>query len=155
MRPLYHWRTSRPHAYTRSALNCLDDDDALFSAGPGHGAPPQNVRLGDDHFLLDHIGDGFHLLVFTTGALPADVQRVVQSQRDRGVPLRVLAIGAAQPVAGADAHLADGDGRVRLRYAVPADGAAYLLRPDQHVCARWLALDADRLQTALATALPA
>ena len=35
------------------------------------------------------------------------------------------------------------------------DGAAYLLRPDQHVCARWLALDADRLQTALATALPA
>jgi 3-(3-hydroxy-phenyl)propionate hydroxylase len=38
---------------------------------------------------------------------------------------------------------------------VPAHGAAYLLRPDQHVCARWLALDAERLQTALATALPA
>ena len=39
VRPLYHWRTSRPHAYTRSALNCVGDDDALFSAGPGHGAP--------------------------------------------------------------------------------------------------------------------
>ena len=113
------------------------------------------MRLGDDDFLLDHIGAGFHLLVFTTTALPAGVQQVVQAARQRGVPLRVLAIGATQPVAGADAHLPDATGQVRLRYAVPADGAAYLLRPDQHVCARWLALDAERLQTALATALPA
>jgi 3-(3-hydroxy-phenyl)propionate hydroxylase len=153
VRPLYHWRTSRPHAYAGSALNGRDDDDALFSAGPGHGAPPQNVRLGADDFLLDHLGAGFHLLVF--GADIAEpVQQVVQAARARGVPLRLLAIGAAQPVAGADAQLPDTQGRVRLRYGVPADGAAYLLRPDQHVCARWLALDANRLQAALATALP-
>lgn len=154
VRPLYHWRTSRPHAYALSALNCRDDDDALFAAGPGHGAPPQNVRLGDDDFLLDHIGAGFHLLVFTSDALPAAVQQVVRAARARGLPLRVLAIGAAQPVAGADAHLPDAGHRVRQRYAVPAAGAAYLLRPDQHVCARWLALDAARLQAALDTALP-
>ena len=85
----------------------------------------------------------------------ADVQQVVQAARGRGLPLRVLAIGAAQPVAGADAHLAVADGRVRLRYGVGGDGAAYLLRPDQHVCARWLQLGADRLQAALAAALPA
>jgi 3-(3-hydroxy-phenyl)propionate hydroxylase len=29
-----------------------------------------------------------------------------------------------------------------------------LLRPDQHICARWLTLDAARLQAALAKALP-
>ena len=155
VRPLYHWRTSRPHAYARSALNCPDDDDALFSAGPSHGAPPQNVRLGADDFLLDHIGAGFHLLAFTNAALPADVQQVVQGARGRGMPLRVLAVGAAQPVAGADTHLADAEGRVRQRYGVGSDGAAYLLRPDQHVCARWLQLGADRMQAALATALPA
>jgi hypothetical protein len=117
VRPLYHWRTSRPHAYTRSALNCAHDDDARFTAGPGHGAPPQNVRLGAEDFLLDHIGAGFHLLVFTSTALPAGVQQVVQAARQRGVPLQVLAIGTAQPVAGADAHLPDADGRVRQRYA--------------------------------------
>ncbi|MDH4391609.1 MAG: FAD-dependent monooxygenase [Aquabacterium sp.] len=153
VRPLYHWRTARPHAYTGSALNCRDDDDALFAGGPGHGAPPQNVRLADGDFLLDHIGAGFHLLAFTHAALPAGVQQVVQAACAGGLPLRVLAIGAAQPVAGADAHLGDGDGRVRQRYGMPATGGACLLRPDQHVCARWLALDAARLQAALATAL--
>ncbi len=157
VRPLYHWRTSRPHAYVQSALNCPDDDDALFSAGPGHGAPPQNVRLGDDDFLLDHVGAGFHLLVFSDAAMPAPLQQVVQAARARGLPLRVLAVGAARPVAGADQHLPDAQGRVRLRYGVPAETAglaACLLRPDQHVCARWLALDARRLQSALAAALP-
>ena len=164
VRPLYHWRTSRPHAYTRSMLNSAGDDNALFSAGPAHGAPPQNVRLGADDFLLDHLGGaaggasggGFDLLIFTDApALPRPLQQVVAASRARGVPLRVTVIGAALPVAGADQTLADADGRVRQRYGVMASGAAYLLRPDQHVCARWLTLDATRLQAALHTALPA
>ena len=44
--------------------------------------------------------------------------------------------------------------RTRRRYGVQASGAGYLLRPDQHVCARWLTLDATRLQAALDTVLP-
>jgi 3-(3-hydroxy-phenyl)propionate hydroxylase len=78
----------------------------------------------------------------------------VAKARARGVPLRILAIGASQPVQGADVTLADADGHFRQRYGVPASGAAYLLRPDQHVCARWLTLDAARLQAALDAALP-
>ena len=58
------------------------------------------------------------------------------------------------PVAGADQTLADADGHFRQRYGVRADGGAYLLRPDQHVCGRWVTLDAVRLQAALDTALP-
>ena len=77
------------------------------------------------------------------------------------------------------ATLTDAEGRVRLRYGVPvastaeAVGAnetngtvgansvadsdtpacpAYLLRPDQHVCARWLHLTPARLNAALHTA---
>jgi len=155
VRPLYHWRTSRPHAYTHSVLNSPGDDDALFTAGPAHGAPPCNVRLGADDFLLDHLGGGFDLLYFTDApAVPAPLQQVVDATRARGVPLRVVAVGATGAVAGADRSLADADGRCRQRYGVPAGGAAYLLRPDQHVCARWLTLDATRLQAALDTALP-
>ncbi len=153
--PLYHWRTSRPHEYTHSALNSPGDDNALFKAGPGRGAPPQNVRLGPDDYLLDHLGHAFHLLCFTdAAALPEALRAEVDAARSRGLPLRVLAIGAAQPVAGADATLADASGRLRERYGVAARGAAYLLRPDQHVCARWMALDAERLRAALDHAIP-
>ena len=155
VRPLYHWRTSRPHAYTHSVLNSCDDDNHLFTAGPGHGAPPQNIRLADNDFLLDHLGGGFDLLYFTQAqAVPAQLMQVVGKARARGVPLRILAVGASQPVQGADDTLADADGHFRQRYGVPASGAAYLLRPDQHVCARWLTLDAARLQAALDAALP-
>lgn len=155
VRPLYHWRTSRPHEYTHSALNSRGDDNALFTAGPAHGAPPQNVRLGADDFLLDHLGGGFDLLYFTEAdAIPGPLRAVVDECRARGVPLRVTAVGADGAVAGADQVLADADGRCRRRYGVPASGGAYLLRPDQHVCARWLTLDATRLRAALQTALP-
>jgi len=152
--PLYHWRTSRPHEYTQSPLNSPGDDNLLFKAGPGHGAPPQNIRLGPDDYLLDHLGGGFDLLYFTeAAAMPEALQQVVAETRSKGVPLRVVAVGAAAPVAGADLTLADADGHFRQRYGVRAGGAAYLLRPDQHVCARWMSLDASRLQSALRTAL--
>jgi 3-(3-hydroxy-phenyl)propionate hydroxylase len=159
VRPLYHWRTSRPHEYSHSMLNSLGDDNGLFKAGPAHGAPPQNVRLGANDFLLDHLGGGFDLLYFTdAAALPDALQQVIDNARAKGMPLKVIAVGAAQPVAGADQTLTDADGHLRELYGVTvneeANGAAYLLRPDQHICARWLTLDATRLQAALATALP-
>ena len=150
--PLYHWRTSRPHEYSASPINARDDDNAAFGAGPGHGAPPRNVQLGDDDFLLDHLDHRFTLLVATDAALPAGVAAVVHEQRASGLPLQIIAVGARQPVAGADQTLPDTDGRLHQRHGL-SDGGAYLLRPDQHVCARWTRLDAGRLRAALQTAI--
>jgi 3-(3-hydroxy-phenyl)propionate hydroxylase len=155
VRPLYHWRTSRPHEYTHSTLNEPGDDDARFRAGPAHGAPPKDVRLAGDNHLLDHLGAGFTLMIATAAnALPAPLQDCVMTLRARGAPLKVLAVGHPGEVAGADESLPDADGRLRSIYGMSAAGAAYLLRPDQHVCARWLTLDATRLQAAFNTALP-
>ena len=159
VRPLYHWRTSRPHEYTHSVLNSTDDDNVLFKAGPANGAPPQNVRLGvnggEGEFLLDHLGGGFDLLYFTDApALPEALHKAIQTAHEKGIPLKVIAVGAACAVTGADKTLPDTEGHLRQRYGVPANGAAYLLRPDQHICARWLTLDATRLLAALHTALP-
>lgn len=184
--PLYHWRTSRPHEYSRSPVNATDDDTQLFQAGPGHGAPPQNVQLGPDDHLLDHIDHCFTLLAFADSSevagLPDGLLDAVNTWRKRGLPLRVVAVSGAapvSPVAGADITLTDAEGRVRLRYGVPVAGTAeavganetngtvgansvadsdtpacpaYLLRPDQHVCARWLHLTPARLNAALHTA---
>ncbi|MBE7939893.1 MULTISPECIES: FAD-dependent monooxygenase [Ramlibacter] len=155
VRPLYHWRTSRPHEYSGSALNSPGDDNALFRCGPAHGAPPQDVRLGPDDHLLDHLGPGFTLLYAAAGeALPAALRDALATQRARGVPLKVIAVGQPGPVAGADACVADAQGRLRERYGMATPGAAYLLRPDQHVCARWVTLDAQRLAAAFVAALP-
>ena len=155
VRPLYHWRTSRPHAYTHSMLNSLGDDNSLFKAGPAHGEPPQNVRLGANDFLLDHLGGGFDLLYFTDAPeIPKTLQDLIATTRAQGVPVHVIAVGSTGAVAGADKTLPDADGHLRERYGVPANGGAYLLRPDQHICARWLTLDATRLQAAFHTALP-
>jgi 3-(3-hydroxy-phenyl)propionate hydroxylase len=113
------------------------------------------VRLGANDFLLDHLGGGFDLLYFTDEAcIPEALQNVIQATRNRGVPVNVIAVGSVQAVIGADTTLADTQGHLRARYGVPANGGAYLLRPDQHICARWLTLDATRLQAALKTALP-
>ena len=156
--PLYHWRTSRPHEYGSSPLNSMGDDNLLFKAGPAHGAPPLNVRFAPDSYLLDHLGGGFDLLYFTSGkAIAAELQAVVAGIRARGIGVRLIAVSsqAAGAIEGADLVLDDTEGRCRARYGVMADGAAYLLRPDQHVCARWMALDANRLQAAFKAALPA
>ncbi len=154
VRPLYHWRTSRPHEYTHSMLNSMGDDNALFKAGPAHGAPPQNICLSADNYLLDHLGGGFDLLYFTEhDAVPQALCDVVQGVRQQGIPVRIVAVGSGQTVAGTDTTLSDADGHFRQRYGVVSSGGGYLLRPDQHVCARWLTLDAHRLQAAFDAAL--
>lgn len=163
VRPLYHWRTSRPHAYSHSSLNCSVDDNAQFQDGPAHGAPPLNVRLTDTQFLLDHLGGGFDLLWFgAADALPAELRDGVAQWHAQGFPLRLTCI---TPSGHSEAGLlerptnapwlqvlSDPQGQVHDRYGVTQPGAAYLLRPDQHICARWLHLDAQRLNAALVQA---
>ena len=74
--------------------------------------------------------------------------------REQKAPL-VRVLVAAQPTAEmaalADVVVADPGGRIAGRYAAPP-GAAYLARPDLHVCARWLAPGAAQVNQALATA---
>ncbi len=143
------------HSKNQPATNSDSRRRPKQFAGPAHGAPPQNVKLAEGDHLLDHLGGGFDLLYFTRSeAVPDDLQHCVAQARSRGVALRITAIGASAPVAGADQTLPDDQQRCRLRYGIQTDGAAYLLRPDQHICARWHQVDAARLQDALSTALP-
>jgi 3-(3-hydroxy-phenyl)propionate hydroxylase len=158
VRPLYHWRTSRPHAYLDSSLNAVADDNALFQSGPANGDSMANVLLGEGCYLMDQFPAGFLLMVFgTAGDLSPALLASVQKAKAGGVPLRLMLVGGAdggnKPPAGVDIRIADEAGRVARRYGVTQAGAAYLLRPDQHVCARWQTLDAGQLDAALTRAL--
>jgi 3-(3-hydroxy-phenyl)propionate hydroxylase len=149
VRPLYHWRTSRPHAYRNSSLNAQGDDDHLFTNGPACGEPPQNVRLGTDDYLLDHLDHGFALLYAVDAdahmnGLPLAILGEIDRARQQGIPIKVLPIGQTP--------IPDANGQLRKQYGLDTPGAAYLLRPDQHVCARWKNLGAERLRAALQTA---
>ena len=152
VRPLFHWRTSRAHDYRDSPLNSANDDNARMTAGPGVGAPAPNVKLGDNNYLYDHLGAAFHLLTFGDAPLDDAVRHALMTSRERGVPVKVIAFAPSEgDVTGADLTLPDPTGHAATKYGA-ANGTAYLVRPDHHVCARWQQLDATRLASALAQA---
>ena len=153
VRPLYHWRTSRAHAYADSPLNAARDDAAaddnlvMGETGIAVGEPLANVAMGEGVFLLDNLAQGatagFVLLVFGDAAqvLSADIPPLLDRLRASGSGATLQSVRHPDAIA---------------RYAGHHDQAAYLVRPDQHVCARWLWLDAStgaaRLQAALTRA---
>ena len=139
VRPLMHWRTSRPHEYLRSPLNSPEDDTRLFSAGPPPGAVMKSVRLAPDRYLLDAPMLRFTLLLFSDEtAIPDELARVAADWGQRGLGLHITTVPSSAA-----------DGQAWARFGVRDGGAAYLVRPDQHVSARWLRITAHRLDAAL------
>ncbi len=112
-------RLSRPCVLDTSPLNGADDPTLPALACPGAVAPDAPT---DDCWLLNRLGPGFTVLALN-GEAP-------------GVPgtttLRLSAAGA----------LAE-------RYLGNADSAVYLIRPDQHVAARWRTVAADEVENAV------
>lgn len=155
VRPLYHWRTSRPHDYAESVLNSQADDNLRFSAGPRNGAPLLNIKLAEDDYLFDHLGACFYLLYFTdSGSIPDALQAQAQRILSSGIPFQIIAVGQAgqKSISGADQLIDDPRGHIANKYGITGNGA-YLVRPDQHICARWQQLSAEQLDTAVNTAL--
>jgi 3-(3-hydroxy-phenyl)propionate hydroxylase len=156
VRPLLYWRTSRPHDYADSPLNTPNDDDRSFTGGPSKGQVIRNVRLAPGVFLMDKLAASFYLFWFSIdGSVPTAVVEQAAAFRAAGIPLAIAAIRrhGNGGVAGADLVIDDGSGRMHARYGVNGPVAAYLVRPDQHVCARWLTPDAPSLAVAIDHAL--
>ena len=123
-------RLSLPATYDGSALNTPDADH--FAAGPRPGAPAIDAPV-ENGWLLDATHGGFTLLAF--GAPPDGAAAALGGL----VPLVIV---VTLPAHGLAAE----------RYGA-GDGTVYLLRPDQHVCARWRRFDADAVRAAHARAL--
>ncbi len=147
-------RLSVPTHLSTSILNTADVDafeGTMLPGAPLDDAPVQ--RRGRDDWLLRHLGGGFTLLWFepTATSSAADVRHTIAALRALPVSVRTLTIGPAR--ADADAHdLIDVKGLAARRLdATP--GTAYLIRPDQHVAARWRHGTVPDVKAAMACAI--
>jgi 3-(3-hydroxy-phenyl)propionate hydroxylase len=135
-RPLVNsGRLSTPTPYVLSSLNTPDADAFQGLMAPGtHCADAPILKDGQPAWLLNQLGQGFVLLSFGPGA---------ESVRVGNVTAQVLEVGK---------DVVDAQGILAQRYD-GQPGTVYLIRPDQHVAARWRAFDATAAQTALQRAL--
>jgi 3-(3-hydroxy-phenyl)propionate hydroxylase len=139
-------RLSVPATLHGSALNTADTAPFDGRMVPGAAAADAPVTRADgrDGWLLHELGDGFTALVFGDDAS-------LQGAAFAGVPLKVLHVQACGHASGTG-HVIDRDGVIAERYDL-LPGSVVLLRPDQHVCARWRKPSAEAVRHAMQRAL--
>ena len=132
-------RLSVPCVYDGSLLNTPDHPADGFSASMRPGSVCKDAPLTDpltDGWLLPRLGDRFTLLL-AEGADPNELAKL------SGIDdLALLTVTTAQ----------DSSGKIRERYDL-RPGTAYLIRPDQHVTARWREVQAAAVLQAMQRAL--
>ena len=139
-RPLINsGRLSTPTPYLHSPLNSPDEEPFAGLMKPGTNCADAPLRQrGKPVWLLDLLNalhgpaGGFTLLLFG----PQLAQPVLSEGR---IAARVLSISD---------EIDDADGLLAQRYDAKP-GTVYLIRPDQHVAARWRAFDAGKIRAAL------
>ncbi len=141
-------RLSVPTIHRDSSLSTPDaegDAAAAFRGWMVPGAPADDAPMVKgaagaaraDRWLLDHLGDGFVLMLFRAEPTAAE-RAVLERLAAAPVPVRAL--------------LLPGTGPAAERYDA-REGSCYLMRPDQIVAARWRALDEAAVLQALDRAL--
>ncbi|WP_435312402.1 FAD-dependent oxidoreductase [Primorskyibacter sedentarius] len=132
-RPLVNsGRLSVPCTYDGSELNSADALNGPARSRPGSPCPDAPIA---DGFLLSRLGQDFVLLT-----IDAEAPDKIEAE---GIQVRNIALSVAD----------DPSGQLRARYLGDCDSAVYLIRPDQHVAARFPAFDKDRIARALRRAL--
>jgi 3-(3-hydroxy-phenyl)propionate hydroxylase len=143
-------RLSTPAAYAGSALNTLEIDG--FAQGLRPGAPAADAPVlvqGQPDWLLRHTGGAFTGIYCAGSPRDAEVLAQAGALANEAIPLRTLVVTPQGQ--GGPGMFEDSEGLFAARYdATP--GSFYLLRPDQHVCARWRSFDPPAVRAALARA---
>ncbi len=148
-------RLSVPAFLTGSSLNTPDSE--VFRGEMLPGAPLDDAPLrenGKEVWLLDSTGNHFVVLCYVDDAATVDAAMLaaLESLDGGSIPVERMLVSATAAAAPAGLRtLEDYSGRFAERYDA-RHGTVYLLRPDQHVVARWRSVDAGCLRAALARA---
>ena len=148
-------RLSTPSTLVDSPLNTPDEDAFEGAMVPGAPCTDAPVQVdGQDGWLLRHVGDGFTLVHFGNGIeIPAERVAAFEALGRDAIPVRTVLVEPR----GVTPRDLDGplvleeDGLVSRRFDA-RPGTVYLLRPDQHVCARWRGFDDALVRAAVARA---
>jgi 3-(3-hydroxy-phenyl)propionate hydroxylase len=152
-------RLSVPAVLSASTLNTADRAGDSFSSAMTPGAVCADAPLridGKEAWFLEHISDAEFTGLYFCG-LDHDVAHTVAelaALSKLAIPVRPLIVvprgGKCSAMEGA-AIIEDTEGIVTYRFDA-RPGTFYLLRPDQHVCARWRELDHAAVEAAVARA---
>ena len=147
-------RLSLPATYAGSPLNTPDADAFTGRMVPGAVAldAPMQVN-GEPGWWLSQLDGAFVLAVFCQGALPGrDALLALQALRMAPVPVNAVLVADPQcdlSAVPADVTVVrDSEGCLAKRYDAQ-DGTAYLIRPDQHIAARWRAFNSETVAAAV------
>jgi 3-(3-hydroxy-phenyl)propionate hydroxylase len=145
-------RLSVPSVAADSPLNTPDSqpfDGWMVPGAPLEDAPVRD-SAGRDGWLLPHTGQGFVLMHFgLPDAIETAAIDALRRERVAVHSLWVLSAGERGPAG--HAWVQDVDGLAATRCGA-RPGTTYLLRPDQHVAARWRHFDAAAVRAALTRA---
>ncbi|CAE6843143.1 FAD-dependent oxidoreductase [Paraburkholderia domus] len=150
-------RLSVPAVLRDSPLNTADSESFEGLMVPGASCVDAPVHAaGQPAWLLQQLGQQFTGVLFC-GSQGVDqaTQAALDALRSGPIPLKLVVVtsGDAQVVAASGADvLHDIDGLAAARYDAKP-GTFYLIRPDQHVCARRRQLDASFVEDSLKRAL--
>ena len=145
-------RLSMPSFLVKSALNTPDAEP--FAGDMVPGAPLDDAPVscnGQRAWLLDQLGQRFQCLYFVGDAtVLTDAEREALRSLQQATPAieTLLVVSKATAAAANWRVLHDVDGLMAKRYDA-RPGTTYLLRPDQHVAARWRHLNGAAVLLAL------
>ena len=146
-------RLSTPATLASSRLNTPDAYRFEGPMVPGTACPDAPITIaGDPAWLLDQLRGDFTLLHFAGGGA---LDRSLADLARLPLPIRLVIVtsGASERSIDIDDAIVarDVEGYVARRFDAHP-GTTVLLRPDQHVCARWRRFDMEDVQVALAHA---
>ena len=148
-------RLSVPAVLTQSSLNSPDTSPFAGDMVPGASMNDAPMREKEtDFWLLDRVGNHFMALLAVNdpAQLDAATARACKALADAPIPIEVVLVSPKTGVAPDGLRVfVDSKNRFAERYDAQP-GTTYLIRPDQHVAARWRAFDAAALTSALARA---
>ncbi len=150
-------RLSVPAFLTTSSLNTPDAAVDEYAGRMVPGAPMDDAPVlanGDASWLLNAVGNQFFALYFADdpNTLDAATITALSNLSFGNIPVQALVISSTPgTVDGGIPNIEDPNGIAAQRYGA-TNGTVYLVRPDQHVAARWRALDPAKIKAAVAKA---